>query len=225
MSDDRDDLAERVAALEDSVRELRADDRSDEEPSDGEESPTPRDARRFADEYAIPAAIAALEANVRALELLQSAIGDSPPDDRERDRSASQSTLERVDRALDRLLDEMAEGSLPRDADARNILKEARSLRDEIDEHRADPAQDDSTDDGKAADDTDDGDTGTDDGGDDTDAGGVVIDVEDELASIQDELDRDASGGGDAAGDGDDAGGSDADDAADPESGDGDPNG
>lgn len=205
--DDRDDLAERVAALEDAVRDLRDDRPPATGPLDLPRPPTPREARRFTAEYAIPAAISVLEANVRALELLGAALDASRRADDATDRATSRAALERADRALDRLLAELDEGSLPRDADARSIVEEARSLRDEIDDRIADAADDRADTPGTDAADEEPGD---DEPADADDA--VQIDVEGELASIKSELDRDAE---DAADDspGDDAPNDDPGDA------------
>lgn len=195
---DRDDLAERVAALEDAVDELRADRRPPRGPLGVPRPPTPREALRFADDYAIPTAIAVLEANVRALELLQAALDATRRADAAGDRAetASRSALERADRALDRLLAEFEDGGLPSDDDARAVVQEARRLRDEIDDRLADAAGN-----GADASGATDGTDGAD--GDETSEAddGVEIDVEGELASIKTELDRDATRADDGAGD------------------------
>ncbi len=208
MTDDRDDLAERVAALEDAVREMRDDHRPPTGPLGVPRPPTPREARRFADEYAIPAAIAVLEANVRALELLQAGLDASRRADDAGDRAdaVSRSALERADRAVDRLLAEVEDGSLPTNADARSIVEEARRLRDEIDDRLAD-ADEDRADIREGTDGTGEAATTEDATDDETteasaDDDGVEIDVEGELASIRAELDRDAAEG-DAATDDD----------------------
>jgi hypothetical protein len=86
---------------------------------------------RFTERYAIPTAIAALEANVRALEAAAGAIrvvqGRESLHDDSLDRDAARSTL---DRALTEI-DDAVQGR-PTDPDARRLLAEARDLRDEI---------------------------------------------------------------------------------------------
>ena len=67
-SDDRDDLEDRLAELESTLRDLQS--RLDR-PSRRFRPPTPGELLRFTEEYTIPTVIAVLEANVRALELLQ----------------------------------------------------------------------------------------------------------------------------------------------------------
>ena len=107
--------------------------------------PTPRELLRFTDDYAIPFAIAVLEANIRALRLLQGAIrlvdtGEQAREEvkttRDRAISFSQSTLSRLDDVLSDLEDAATEdtddGEFPRNPEARSILTEARDLRREL---------------------------------------------------------------------------------------------
>jgi len=150
--------------------------------------PSPRELLRFTDEVAIPGAILILETNVRALRLLQRAIRLSDPDrgltdERDtavRDRAVqlSRTTVRKLDDVLADVQDAM-EGR-PTDDDARRVLEEARSLRDEIDDRLAD--------------------TETTDADLDVESGGasVPVDVDAELQSIKDDIDD----GGDSDGDG-----------------------
>lgn len=222
-----DDLAERVTELEETLAELRTELR---QPPTGPfglpRPPTPRELLRFTEQQAIPTAIAVLEANVRALELLQAALRLTDPgraadagatETRDRAERAGRTALERLDGALADLQAGIDEGDLPADGEARDVIEDARGLSTEIRERlSADPA----TDDGSAA--------GTDGGADDGDSRetdddaegpGVEIDVEGELRSIKDELDDDADGPDDGGDDGTDASG-DGGPGAGPDAGD-----
>mgnify|MGYP006283960325 CR=1 FL=1 len=149
--------------------------------------PSPRELLRFTDEVAIPGAILILETNVRALRLLQRAIRLSDPDrgltdERDtavRDRAVqlSRTTVRKLDDVLADVQDAM-EGR-PTDDDARRVLEEARSLRDEIDDRLADSE-------------TADADLDVESGG-----ASVPVDVDAELQSIKDDIDD----GGDTDGD------------------------
>ena len=162
MSDDaaEDDLATVAGELADTLRELRRElDR--EPPPRGPgglpRPPSPREFLRFADEVAIPATIAILEANIKLLETLQRAIrlADRERELRERSRTAtdratelSADTVDRVDEALSDLQQAIEDGPLPDNETARDVLTQARSLRNQLDERvrdasrRADEARD-----------------------------------------------------------------------------------
>ncbi|AQL44387.1 hypothetical protein BV210_17425 [Halorientalis sp. IM1011] len=150
--------------------------------------PSPRELLRFTDEVAIPGAILILETNVRALRLLQRAIRLSDPDrgltdERDtavRDRAVqlSRTTVRKLDDVLADVQDAMEGRST--DDDARRVLEEARSLRDEIDDRLADSE-------------TTDADLDVESGG-----ASVPVDVDAELQSIKDDIDD----GGDSDGDG-----------------------
>ena len=142
---DPDELTERVAELEDTLRELRREVQRPPPPPRGPfgipRPPTPGELLRFADQQAIPAVIAILEANVRALELLQGAIrladsgriaAEESAEVRDRAERASRVTLDRLDGALGELQRELDHGDLPRNDEARSILEDARQLRDEV---------------------------------------------------------------------------------------------
>jgi len=147
MSDTRGDpeLARLAADLARSLRDLQ---RELEPQRRGLRPPSLRELLRFTDEVAIPAAVLILETNVRALRLLQRAIRVADPESgrggeataagtevRDRAAQVSRATLDRLDDALADLQDAL-EGR-PEDEDARQVLDEARALRDEIDERLA----------------------------------------------------------------------------------------
>lgn len=126
-----EDLADRVADLEEALRGVQSDLR--QERNDFPRVPTPTDLLKFTDEYGIPAAIAFLEAHIRALELLQGMIRltgvTSTP-------TASEPAVERVSRTavrrLDALVDDLKSSPLPSEPESRSVLEEAQSLRDEL---------------------------------------------------------------------------------------------
>ena len=106
--------------------------------------PRPGELLRFTETYTIPTLIAMLEASIRALELLGATLrlvdGRGLETDR-RDRSSAttarvesvgRATVDRVDAALSELTAAL-EGEPP-DGEARDLLAEARALRDEVDE-------------------------------------------------------------------------------------------
>lgn len=189
----REDLADRVAELEETLEELRDELGPRRGPFGVPRPPSPREVLRFTGEYAIPAAVAILEANIRTLELLQRVIrttdrsGDAAGV-RGRTAALSRETLSRLDRALAELGTAIEDADLPRDAQARALLSEARDLNDEI-AGRLDRSRE--------------GDDAAEAAGDDRPPEadpGVEIDVEDELEQIRDELDDVGEGGN---GDGD----------------------
>jgi hypothetical protein len=144
-----DDLEARVSELEDALRELR---REVERPPRGPlglpRPPTPGELARAADEHAIPAAIASLEATIHALELLRLGLRTgSPGRDRTSGKTSRGETAERVGRAaldrLDRALDDAVDAleGRPTDPESRELLDEARRLREEIAERVEDAAE------------------------------------------------------------------------------------
>lgn len=175
------DLIRLTTDLARSLRDLQR----ELEPRRGPRPPTPRDLLRFTDEVAIPATILVLETNVRALRLLQRAIrladgGQASNTETavpERAADISRTTLQRLDSALADVQDAI-EGR-PTDDDARELLDEARALRDEIDDRLAaeSPATDAGVD--RAA------------GTADAEPTEVPVDVEAELQSIKDQMDDD----------------------------------
>ena len=148
---DPEDLDERVAELESHVRELRDElGRPPEGPGGLPRPPTPREVLSFTGEYAIPTAIAVLEANVRALKALQRVVTALDPErsvvGEERDRlesraaDASRATLDRLESALEDVESTIRENDLPREDEARSILDDARrvnrEIRDRVDRER-----------------------------------------------------------------------------------------
>lgn len=152
--DDREEVADLAADLESVLRDLRTeigpDGRRGPLVSDRRRGPLglprppePRRVLRFADEVAIPATIAVLEANVKLLQALQrgirmtesgrqvkeegAAVGDRAAD-------VSRTTLDRLGSTLEDLQDATARGGTPQDGPARDLIEEARRLRDEIDQ-------------------------------------------------------------------------------------------
>ncbi|MFC7230461.1 hypothetical protein ACFQMM_02120 [Saliphagus sp. GCM10025308] len=157
---DRDDLAEALRELSATLNALR-DELEDDARSRNHRRrqfplrpPTPGELARFGDEVAIPALIATLEANIRALEALrrglklargQRAVRDAATDaaDRTVDRSSElrDTTLTHLDRALRELQNAVSgdadEVGIEVDDRTRTLLEDARRLRDDIDQRLA----------------------------------------------------------------------------------------
>ena len=140
---DDEDLDERIADLEAQLRELRTEmTRPPEGPLGLPRPPTPREVLSFAGEYAIPTAIAVLEANIRALRALQRVVRVLDPEyshvEEGRDRlqsraaDASRATLDRLDDALGEVETAIREGDLPREPEARDLLEDARRINRDI---------------------------------------------------------------------------------------------
>jgi len=104
----------------------------------GPSPPRPFEVVRFTEQYTIPAIISVLEASIRSLELLRGALrlADGRPEATERERGSGRDD-ERAERALgavDGLLDDLqrtVEGR-PVEPEARDLLTDAQSLREEI---------------------------------------------------------------------------------------------
>lgn len=223
-----EELAADVGELADALRELREELRPRRRGPFGLPAPpSPGELLRFADERAIPFAIAVLEANIRALELLQGAIrlaqsgkaaGERASRTQDRAASLGRTTLERLDGVLSDLEDAANDGNLPGRADAREVLTEARRLRDEIDDALAEriedgesPSEESDTNDPTEID--VDGPGRTDLRDDEHD--GPEVDVEGELRSIKEELGKmDDEAAPDGIDDGDGSAGDGADDEA-----------
>lgn len=115
----------------------------------GPAPPTPRELLRFTERYTIPTLIALLESGVRSLELLGATlrlldgrgIDDASPATRERVGAVGRTTLDRVDTVLEDLQSAL-EGGEPSDPTARDLLADARSLREEIDRRLAEATDD-----------------------------------------------------------------------------------
>ena len=136
MSDRDDDLAATAADLEETMRGLRRDLRrqAPRGPLGLPRPPSPREVLRFADEAAIPALIAILEANIRILEAVQAAIELADTSrraraegrrGRERAVELGEETLAQFDEALSEFQRILEEGSLPENTRAREILEES----------------------------------------------------------------------------------------------------
>lgn len=194
-----DDLESRLDDLESALADLRSELRGP--PRIRLRPPRPGELLRLTDEFAIPAAVAALEAQIRALELLQGTIrlarrdrGEASDELRDRTAAATRTALARVDDALSDLRDALDSGPLPDDPQARRILEDARRLNDEIRDRVADAERE-----------TDDA---------------VEIDVESELQAIKDDLEDDdretgtgtSDGNGTGTGNEDDEGSESVDD-------------
>lgn len=170
--------------------------------------PSPRELMRLTSDVGIPGVILLLRTNIEALKLLQRALrlaegrppttGSGGSEVRQRAEQVSRTTLSRLDGALAGL--QHAVEGRPGDADARELVDEARDLREDVEQKLADrtdgesPAldeagEDESTVAGSEADEVVDE--------------SVPVDVDAELRSIKDEFD-----GGE-----DDSRGSNGDDA------------
>ncbi|AEH37754.1 DUF7547 family protein [Halopiger xanaduensis] len=155
MADQDDDLADAIRELTRTLEDLRQElDRSDRRTGGrGRRGwrpplrpPTPRELLAFADEVAVPAALAALESSIRALKAFQRGLklvrterdvrdrtSDAATAGSERADRLRKTTLERLDTALAELQRAASEGTLPADDEARSLLTDARELRDEVD--------------------------------------------------------------------------------------------
>lgn len=110
--------------------------------------PTPRELLDFTDEFAIPTAIAVLEANIRLLEALQGVIrlartgqevGERGRETRARTEELSRGALDRLDDVLVDLQDALS--GRPENPEARTLLDDARTLRGEIDDRLSEADQ------------------------------------------------------------------------------------
>lgn len=150
---DLDRLTDRLDADEEaSARrpQSRSRERSRRRSTPGPRPPSPSDLVRFTEEYTIPTVISVLEATIQSLELLRGGLRLADPERRGRDDARGSSGVGgRVARelgggasaALERTLSDLGTAlsatELPEDADAREILEDARSLTDEIERRLA----------------------------------------------------------------------------------------
>ncbi len=139
MSRRDDEFEERLAELESTLVDLRSQLRQTEPPRPRLRPPTPREVLRFTDEYTIPTVIAILEANIRALELLQRFIRLSDPTrsgsaDAARNRlgDVSDEAMSQMSRTLADLQTALSEADLPEDPESRSIIQDARRLSSDI---------------------------------------------------------------------------------------------
>lgn len=133
------DIGPLIADLVRTLRELEAEFEPRTE-SGLPRPPSPRELMRFTSDVGIPAAILLLRTNVEALKLLQRALrladgrtpttGSDGTAARQRAERLSRATLSRLDGALVELQDAV-EGR-PEDEDARDLLQEARELRNDV---------------------------------------------------------------------------------------------
>ncbi|ELY69717.1 DUF7547 family protein [Natrinema versiforme] len=154
MDDHDDELLDAVRELTRTIDDLR-------EELDGPHSrrrpplrpPTPRELLRFTDEIALPAVLTALETSVRALEAFQRSLrvvrterearertGEAVEATSERASELRRTTLSQLDTVLAELQRAASDGGLPADETARDLLKEARDLRDDVDGRLRDAA-------------------------------------------------------------------------------------
>lgn len=154
MDDPDDELVDAVRELTRTIDDLR-------EELDGPHSrrrpplrpPTPRELLRFTDEIALPAVLAVLETSVRALEAFQRSLrlvrtereardrtGEAVEATSERAADLRRTTLSQLDTVLAELQRAASDGGLPADETARDLLKEARDLRDDVDSRLRDAA-------------------------------------------------------------------------------------
>ncbi|OLZ41249.1 hypothetical protein A6E15_09715 [Natrinema saccharevitans] len=146
MADHEDELVDAVRELTRTVDALRAELEESGPRRPPLRPPTPRELLRVTDEVALPAALAVLETGVRALEAFQRGLRvvRTEREVRSRTSTAAASTGERADRlrettlsSLDTVLSELqraaSSGQLPADDEARDLLAEARELRDDVD--------------------------------------------------------------------------------------------
>jgi len=158
--------------------------------------PAPGDVLRLTSEVAIPAAVLALETNVRLLRIVQRAIrmqtgeAGEPGDGRAQVRARAESIGREAMVGLDEALSDL-QGALegrPGSDDATALLAEARRLQREVETELTTADDDVTTPDGP------------------TDRRPVDVDVEAELASIRDQVEGEADGGDeDGTDDGEDA--------------------
>lgn len=209
MSDADPDVTELLADLTRSLQELER----EIEPDRRLRPPTPGELSQFASEVAIPGLILVLRTNIKALQLLQRTIrlaqgrdvrsgGSAGTEVRERAESLSRATLAQIDDTLSDI--QAAVDGRPPDDETRELLSEARDLRDRLqNELESD---------------------GTDTDGEESDAAEVSgdpvdIDVEAELRTLKDDLEDDDGENGDGGSDSPDSG-VDSDGPTDAENGD-----
>ena len=138
---DRNDLEARISELETTLAELRSELRPRRGLFGLPRPPRPEEFLRFTEQYALPTAIAVLEAQMRVLEGLRAALramdrgrraSESADRTRARAESLGRETLGTLDRALDDLRNAVESGGLPDSPAARELLSDAQRLTDEI---------------------------------------------------------------------------------------------
>ena len=144
-----EELSTTLEALQETFEEGAGNGRLGPRGPPGPAPPSPRELLRFTEQYTIPTLIALLESGIRSLELLRATLRlldgrgleSASPAARERVESVGRTTLESVDRVLSDL-GSAVEGGEPADPDARDLLADARSLREEIDRRLRDAEAD-----------------------------------------------------------------------------------
>ncbi|SDM18874.1 hypothetical protein SAMN04487949_1207 [Halogranum gelatinilyticum] len=139
-----DDLVDLLDDLEYTLSDLREELQQRPEARRQLRPPSPGEILRFTDEYTIPTVISILEANIRALELLQKLLRLANPEGSAREatntarrgvrgvRNVRDDAVDGLDRALSELQRALSEADLPSDPESRDIVEDARSLTDEI---------------------------------------------------------------------------------------------
>ncbi|WP_254538096.1 DUF7547 family protein [Halomarina litorea] len=140
-----DDLSTTLDALRGELDDRDRDGRERSRHSRARRTPSvapPRPGRflRFTEEYTIPTLVSFLEANIRALELLQGLLGilngsDDSRVERRQFEALGGRTMDQLDGVLTDLQDAL--DGQPTDPDARDLLEDARALRREIDDRIA----------------------------------------------------------------------------------------
>jgi hypothetical protein len=146
-----EDLADLLDELETTLSDLRAE--LDAERGDGRHGgprpprpPSMSDLLRFTEEYTIPAIVTLLEANIRALKATQRVLRMADPERaaraessaaRDRLDDAGRTALSQLERSLTDLSDALSAADLPADPESRDIVEDARSLTDEIEDRIA----------------------------------------------------------------------------------------
>ncbi|MCU4753846.1 hypothetical protein OB919_17975 [Halobacteria archaeon AArc-curdl1] len=147
MDDRTDELTTAIKELTATLDELRVDlERGRTRPRPRFRPPTPEELATFGDEVAIPATIGILKLNIKALETLQRTLRASRRSKNLRDDADAvasrtrkhssairETTLSHLDSALEELQDAISGGSLEADERTRDLLEDARRLRQEVD--------------------------------------------------------------------------------------------
>ncbi|QLG47595.1 DUF7547 family protein [Natrinema halophilum] len=155
MADHDDELVDAVRELTRTIDALRTElEESSARRRPPLRPPTPGEVLRFTDEIALPAVIAVLETSVRALEAFQRSLKlvQGGREARNRTSAAAEATSDRTSELrrttlsqLDTVLSELqraaSTGGLPADEQARDLLAEARELRDDVDRRLRDVAE------------------------------------------------------------------------------------
>ncbi|MFC5367373.1 DUF7547 family protein [Salinirubrum litoreum] len=151
-----EDLADLLDELETTLSDLRAELDTERggrggrsragDPPRPPRPPSMSDLLRFTEEYTIPAIVTLLEANIRALKATQRVLRMADPERAARAESANardrlddagRTALSQLERSLTDLSDALSSADLPADPESRDIVEDARSLTDEIEDRIA----------------------------------------------------------------------------------------